>query len=169
MTVEELEARLQVAEDRLAIMELEGAYAKAFDSGDGDAWAALFTEDGIYQGRVLSHTPAGSVPFVEGRDALAQFCSEATFAGIHLLHMPQITLDGDRATGRVHLQFLASFPLGDGLGYLSSLVGYYDVAYERVEGRWLIRHRVTTTFSRTRNDAGVYEKVGAFDVAARES
>jgi hypothetical protein len=169
MTVEELEGRLQAAEDRLAIMELEGAYAKAFDSGDGDAWAALFTEDGIYQGRILADTPPGSVPFVEGRDALARFCSEAAFAGIHLLHMPQITLDGDRATGRVHLQFLASFPHGDGLGYLSGLVGYYDVAYQRVDGRWLIRHRVTTTFSRTRNDAGSYEKVGAFDVAVMDS
>ena len=83
--------------------------------------------------------------------------------------MPQITLDGDRATSRVHLQFLASFPVGDRLGYLSAMVGYYDVAYERIGGRWLIRHRITTTFSRSRNDAFGYEPVGAFEEAAVES
>src|SRR5436853_5960071 len=133
----DLEARLGGAEDRLAIMELEGAYARAFDSRDGDGWAALFTEDGIYQGRIVPGAPSGQVPFVEGRAALAKFCAEAPFDGIHLLHMPQITLDGDRATSRVHLQFLASFRVGDRLGYLSGMVGYYDVVYERVDGRWL--------------------------------
>jgi hypothetical protein len=163
MSTTELENRLRAAEDRLAIMELEGAYARAFDSRDGDGWAALFTEDGIYQGRVMPGTASGQVPYVEGRAALAKFCSEAPFDGIHLLHMPQITLDGDRATSRVHLQFLASFPVGDRLGYLSGMVGYYDVFYGRVDGRWLIRHRVTTTFSRTRNDAFGYEPVGAFE------
>src|SRR5213592_2233882 len=148
-------------------MELEGAYARAFDSRDGEGWAALFTEDGVYQARVDAGRPPG--PFVEGRAALATFCAEAPFDGIHLLHMPQISLDGDRATSRVHLQFLASFPVGDRLGYLSGMVGYYDVAYERVDGRWLIRHRITTTFSRNRNDAFGYEAVGAFEEATVES
>jgi hypothetical protein len=166
MTMQDIETRLRAAEDRLELMELEGAYAKAFDSRDGGAWAALFTENGIYQSRILANTPPGSVPLVEGRAALAKFCSEATFDGIHLLHLPQLTLDGDRATGRVHLHFLASFPAGERLGYFSSLVGYYDVAYERVDGRWLIRHRITTTFSRTRDEAFGYEPVGAFDAAA---
>ena len=163
MSTSDLEARLQVAEDRLAIMELEGAYARAFDSRDGEGWAALFTEDGIYQGRILPGAPAGNTPYIEGRAALAKFCTDAAFDGIHLLHMPQITLDGDRAMSRVHLQFLASFPVGDRLGYLSGMVGYYDVAYERVDGRWLIRHRITTTFSRSRNDALGYDPVGAFE------
>ena len=167
MTTEKLERRLRAAEDRLEIMELEGAYAKAFDSRDGDAWAALFTEDGVYQGRILPDTPPGGVPVIEGRDALARFCTEAPFDGIHLMNMPQITLDGDRATSRVHLQFFASFPVGDRLGYLSSLIGYYDVAYERVDGRWLIRHRVTTSFSRNRSDALGYNPIGAFDTVDR--
>src|SRR5438270_3354450 len=162
MGMSESEARLQAAEERLAIMEVEGAYARAFDSRDGEGWAALFTEDGIYQGRILPGASSGQVPFVEGRAALATFCAEAPFDGIHLLHIPQITLDGDKATSRVHLQFLASFPVGDRLGYLSGMVGYYDVAYERVDGRWLIRHRITTTFSRSRNDSLGYEAVVAF-------
>jgi hypothetical protein len=161
-----LEARLRAAEDRLAIIDLEGTYARTFDSHDGEAWSALFTDDGVYQGRIHPDTPEGSVPVVEGRPALAKFCTDAPFDGIHLLHLPEIRLDGDRATSRVHLQFMATFPVGDRFGYLSSLVGYYDVAYERVDGRWLIRHRITTTFSRTRNDYVGYDRVGAFDVTA---
>src|SRR4051812_30418059 len=97
MTNEELEARLLAVEDRLAILELEGVYARAFDSRDGAGWAALFTDDGIYQGRLLPGMNAAEVPYVQGRAALETFCTEAPFSGIHLMNVPQITFDGDRA------------------------------------------------------------------------
>jgi ketosteroid isomerase-like protein len=143
MDLNELAERLQRAEDRLALYEVEGAYARAFDAREGDAWAALFVDDGIYQSRGGS---PGNGTFVQGRDALARFCREATFSGIHFMHQPQITLDGDTAQSRVHLEFIGAF---DEPGSpVTRMLGYYDVRYRRVDGRWLIVQRITSTFAR---------------------
>ena len=43
-----LELRLKRIEDQLELLRLEGAYAYFFDRGEGQEWAALFTEDGVY-------------------------------------------------------------------------------------------------------------------------
>ena len=48
---DDLGARLREVEDRLALIELEGAYARLFDARRGDEWAALFVADGVYQSR----------------------------------------------------------------------------------------------------------------------
>ena len=147
----ELAARLTAVEDRLAIIELEALYASSFDSRDGAAWATLFTTDGIYQAR--GATPAAG-NFVQGRDALARFCADAPFDGIHLMHLPHITVDGDTATSRIHLEFVAAFR-ADGSPTLR-MVGFYDVSYVRSASRWLIARRVTTTMFRQDNVAHHY-------------
>ena len=148
----DVEARLAALEDRLAIFELEGSYARCFDSRNGAAWASLFTPDGIYQAR--GATPDGGGIFVQGRDALERFCSDAPFAGVHLMHLPQLDVRGDAATGRVHLEFVGLF---DSAGAPSvRMIGYYDIAYARADGRWLIDRRVTTTFSRVDTSTAGY-------------
>ena len=150
MSNDDLAQRLTEVEDRLALIELEGAYARAFDSRDGDAWAALFTPDGIYQAR--GATPeAGN--FVEGHDELARFCTNAPFDGIHLLHLPQLTISGDTATSRVHLQFIGEFHSGTrGM----RMIGYYDVRYRRTDAGWRIAHRVTSTMFGTTSSNDPY-------------
>jgi SnoaL-like domain len=140
---DELSARLRAVEDRLALIELEGAYARAFDSHDGVAWAALFTDDGVYQSR--DATP-GNGTYVAGRAKLAKFCTNAPFSGIHYLHLPQLSIDGDVATGRVHLEFVAAF--NDDGAPMTRFLGYYDVRYVRAGDGWLIERRITTTFAR---------------------
>ena len=140
-----IEQRLLTLEDKLAVIELEGAYARAYDEHDGNTWSSLFTSDGIYQSRQLGDEPPQT--FVQGTEALRQFCIEAPFEGIHLMHLPQITFDGDTATSRIHLEFHGSFP-DDPDAPRMHLIGYYDVAYQRVAGNWLISRRVTTAYSR---------------------
>src|SRR5688500_796701 len=130
----DIDDRLRAVEDRLAIIELEGTYARSFDDRDGDTWSSLFTPDGVYQARGLDKNTKGT--YVEGADNLRRFCSEAPFTGIHFLHLPQLTLDGDRATSRIHLEFYGSF--ADEGASFSKTIGYYDVAYQRGDGRWLI-------------------------------
>jgi hypothetical protein len=140
----DLAERLRAVEDRLAIIELEGTYARTFDDHDGDGWARLFTADGIYQSRVTGDADPGI--FVQGREPLRRFCDHAPFQGIHFMHLPQLDLDGDTATGRIHLEFYGSYA-GSGAP-VTKLIGYYDVAYVREDDRWLIARRVTTAFAR---------------------
>ena len=154
---DDIEIRLRSLEDRLAIMELEGAYARCFDSRDGDGWAALFTEGGVYQAR--GATAAGGGSFVRGRPQLSKFCQDANYDGLHFLHLPQITFLGDRATSRVHLDFAGVFHGAD--APMIRMIGYYDVAYVREKGHWLIERRVTTTLSRdTRQNLGYPRESG---------
>lgn len=152
------EARLRAIEDRLALLELEGRYARTFDSRDGDAWAALFTEDGVYQARGAA---PGDPRRPTGRAELAAYCSHAPYDGLHLVHVPQLTLDGDEALGRVHLEFRGTFRT-EGRPTVS-MSGYYDVRYRRVDGEWLIAHRITTTLRKDDDVVASYPPGTAFD------
>lgn len=142
MNDQSTEQRMRATEDRLALLDLEGAYGHAYDSKQGEVWAALFTEDGIYQGRRLTGMPEQN--FVQGRDALARFCASQPLSGIHTMHAPHLTLDGDRATGRIHFQFQAAGVDEHGRTQSRAVTGYYDVAYVRTPDGWRIRRRSTT-------------------------
>lgn len=142
---DDIERRLRLLEDRLEIMELEALYARSFDEHDGRTWSGLFTADGIYQSRPVDGAPP--VTFVQGTDALEDYCTLAAFDGIHFLHLPQLTVTDDAATARIHLEFSGSWGQDPGSPRLS-MQGFYDVDYRRVEGRWRIARRVTTAFSR---------------------
>ena len=48
--------------DRLALLEMEGDYARCFDMRDGTGWANLFTEDGVYQGATIPGMPDPTPP-----------------------------------------------------------------------------------------------------------
>jgi hypothetical protein len=130
--------------DRVAINELETAYCRHFDEHDGDGWSRLFTEDGRYRSRGAG--PGGDPSrgvYAEGREALAAFCTNAPFTGIHLLHPPKLDVRGETAIGRLHFEHVGAF---DGREGLSRSVGFYDVRYERVAGEWLFADKVTTVF-----------------------
>ena len=70
------------------------------DSGQADAVAALFAEDGIYA--------VGGMGEAKGRAAIAALISGPIHQSLmadgcaHVLTNPAITLDGDRATARSH-------------------------------------------------------------------
>ncbi len=162
MTTDDQESRLKQVEDRLAIIEVEGQYSMLFDSRRSAEWADLFTEDGVYEGRQLSEPDDPNRLVVRGRDQLIKLCEGLPVTGIHLMHVPQITLNGDTATVRVHMQFLSQTE-GGAPPAISSMVGYYDVAYVRQDNRWLIKRRVTTTFRRVSSDGFGYPPTGAFD------
>lgn len=141
----DIEQRVRQLEDRLELIDLEATYARSFDEHDGETWSGLFTHDGVYQSRPVGDAPP--VTFVQGRAALAAFCRDAPFHGIHFLHLPQLRFDGDRATARVHLEFHGDHPNDPGTPRVA-MRGFYDVAYRRLDGRWLIAHRITSAFGR---------------------
>lgn len=154
-----IEERLRAVEDRLALLDLEGAYGRLYDAKQGDEWASLFVEDGIYQGRRLEGMPAQN--FVRGRTDLARFCSDEPLSGLHMMHVPQITIDGDEATGRIHFQFQAQGVDEHSRVLARAVTGYYDVAYVRTPAGWRIRRRVTTYLEATQRTVYRYEATPA--------
>jgi hypothetical protein len=151
-----------MVEHRLAIMEIEGQYSMLFDSRRAEEWADLFTEDGVYESRQLSEPDDPNRLVVRGRDQLIKLCLDLPVTGIHLMHVPQITLNGDTATVRVHMQFLSQSE-GGAAPAISSMVGYYDVAYVLQNDRWRIKRRVTTMFRRVSSDGFGYPPTSAFE------
>ena len=154
-----IEQRLKLTEDRLELLDLEGAYGREYDSRRAEQWAGLFTEDGIYEGRQLE----GMAPqnLVRGRQNLRDFCANEPLNGMHTMHMPHIALAGDEATGRVHFQFNASGTDSYGRRQFRAVSGYYDVAYVRTEDGWRIKRRVTTYLEAHHGSVYDYEPTAA--------
>lgn len=148
--------RLRAVEDRLAILQLEGAYSAAYDSGRGKDWAELFTEDGIYQTRSREGMP--EVNFVQGRQALAQFCNSNPLRCIHYINVPDIVIAGIEARGRVHFTYRGIGEDAFRRVITTEVEGYYDVAYRRTDAGWKIRRRFTVYFDRRQGTTFGYEK-----------
>lgn len=95
-----LEERLRRLEDLAAIQQIVMAYGPAADSGSLTEAPALWEENGIYD-------VSGLAP-MEGRAAIEEMLRGPGHQGAigdgcaHILTPPQITLDGDEATGRSH-------------------------------------------------------------------
>ena len=92
-------------EDEKAIRDLISRYCFVVDrvpERDADAFSAMFTEDGVWNGVSLGKR-------VEGRKQLRDFISEVYRSDAiyrHLVANVIITVDGDRATAHsyVHVQ-----------------------------------------------------------------
>jgi hypothetical protein len=141
--------RLELAEARLELYDLEGRYARTWDTADAEAWAALFTEDGVFEAAAVGGEPGRAI---RGHDELEALCRHYTgsVTGLHLLHLPELTVDGDRATSRLHFDFRSvrrSSPDATGLAEVS---GYYDTTYARGPSGWRILYRFEKAVARSR-------------------
>ena len=154
-----IEQRLEAAEDRLALLDLEGEYGFLYDSRQSRLWSELFTEDGIYQGRQLVGMAAQNL--VQGRSNLADFCETEPLSGMHFLHVPHLTLAGDTAVGRVHFKFEGSGTNEYCRSHARSVSGYYDTAYVRTPAGWRIRRRITTYLESSQTTTYPYEPTPA--------
>jgi len=146
-----LRRRVDAAESVLAIQELKARYGDLVDGRfargrvvDDDrlaevatAIAALFTEDGIWDG-------GPGLGSVQGRDAIAARLRTPTLSfSRHLFTSPRIEVDGERASARWNLLSPCTRP--DGTAYW--MCGYENDTYARVDGAWLhASMRLTTVF-----------------------
>lgn len=130
-----IETRLRALEDRAEIAQLRAEYCHVLDSHDWQALTGLFTEDGEFHGLAQ----------VRGRAAIFAFFSQTvTRLGEGFWHFctnPTIHLDGDRATGRISMQYLS---VRDGVSYVSA--GHYDDELERTAEGWRFRKRQITFY-----------------------
>jgi ketosteroid isomerase-like protein len=125
-------------EDRLAIEDLNAAFAYHLDHDEVEPLTALFTEDALY-----TNGPRRS----EGRDAIAAFFRSRTTAGPrtarHFYSGLRIAFDGDgQARGTsVWLTFARDRlpPIDDCAPFL--VADFTDVYRRCADGRWRIQRR----------------------------
>jgi hypothetical protein len=136
-----LEARLRAVEDHLEIMGLEAEYAVAWDLCEAQRWADVFTGDGVFE-----MLPAGERPGmrIAGRAALRRFCAETTarWTGMHLMHNPKITIDGDSARGTVFFEYKHVMRATTEHTIQGTVTGYYEIRYRRTRDGWRMQERI---------------------------
>jgi ketosteroid isomerase-like protein len=98
-----LEARLARLEDEAAILRLIAAYGPAVDSCDAAAVAALWAEDGSYDFGGAPLQGSAAVGALVDLDSHRGYV--AAGAG-HVLSLPRVTIDGDRAVAVNYSQVL---------------------------------------------------------------
>ena len=88
-----------MSDDVVAIMQLIATYGVSVDSGEADATAALFTDDGWYDVAGRRY---------EGAAAIAEMVAGTAHQGLlaegvaHLQGLPRVDVDGDRAVAVNH-------------------------------------------------------------------
>jgi uncharacterized protein (TIGR02246 family) len=133
-----LEERLWRVESILEIQRLEARYSQTWDASDDEAWAALFTLDGVFHCVDLVGRPGFRH---EGRAALAAFCRELQtgMQRLHLITTYDIEVDADRARGRTtfecHRTAVGDHP------FVGLVTGWYQTDYVCTEEGWRIAHR----------------------------
>lgn len=130
---------------RGALVDLYARYTHAFDEGDAEAVAALFTHDGEF-------VRAGAEP-VRGREALAAMVRTAAARGAGTRHLvsgiavdPDPAADGTdpvTARGMAYVQVVAVSP--DALRLVA--LGRYRDRFVVDGGRWRLRTRAFEAFT----------------------
>lgn len=143
------------AADYTEILNLEALYARCWDRNDAEGWAGVFAEDGIFE-----IAPAGDrAPLrVQGRPALARFCADfnAVHQGVHLPSIPWLRFEDDRAFGHLNFHFTAVARHSPTHTVNRVATGHYEVTYHRMDGRWLMAHRIENPFQSARSESFDY-------------
>lgn len=126
-------------EDKDAIREVLGTYCFHLDSGDFEAMAGLFTEDGTWH--TDFGTGTGRAGIVEHARSLRKGDAPRP-RGVHLTTNIVIALNGDRATVRSNWIVAQNTDSGP---KISSAGGYADDMVKR-DGRWLFQYRKIDRF-----------------------
>jgi uncharacterized protein (TIGR02246 family) len=132
-----LEQRLQLLEDRLAIMQLMSTYGPAVDSGASEAVASLFTEGGTYDSGVGAWTGRDAIAsMVEGemhRSLMAEGCA-------HVMAMPMVEVIGDSATAYGYSRLYVR--QNDSDSFRVWRVSATRWEFQRAAGRWCVKRRL---------------------------
>jgi uncharacterized protein (TIGR02246 family) len=129
----QLEDRIRLVEDRLAIRELTARYNHAFSDGDAEAFVATYAEDG-------STTVAGGVTVV-GRDALLAACLRYAGRVVHTTTDAVITVDDNRAFQRCTMAIYYRSP-DRSANQLALTGGYEDDLTRTADGWRFVERRV---------------------------
>jgi uncharacterized protein (TIGR02246 family) len=128
------------------VVELYGRYSQAFDSGQAQVCAELFTPDAVF-------TNHGKPPVV-GRAALQEFFGQAATRSVGVRHfVSNIVLDEvapERVRGSAYVLLIRA----DSGGLQFVTMGTYADEFVYTDGRWLIGSRYFTPAGQPPADAG---------------
>jgi ketosteroid isomerase-like protein len=122
--------RQQVAADAQAIQHLRARYSHTIDhgieTGEWDEFLSLYTDDAVVD------YPQATLEGLDEIEAFARELEAAYEFTMHTAQMPDISVDGDEATG--HWYLMVFYAATDGSeGYA---LGRYEDDYRRVDGDW---------------------------------
>ena len=131
LDMEQRLARIEAIEEIRQLKHLYFAYCD--DNYNPPGIAALFTEDGVWQGELFGNHV--------GRDAIRQHfervSSDIVFAA-HLGMNSIIEVDGDTATGKWRM-IMPSVVMNGGAKEARWLLVAYEDVYAKVDGRWMFK------------------------------
>lgn len=125
-------------EDQLAVQRLKYRYMRCVDLRLWDELADTLAED-------ATATYGSRLSYASREEIVAGLRSQMTDDVVteHQVHHPEIDVDGDTATGRWYLQDRVIVPA---MGVMIVGGAFYDDAYARRDGRWVITR---TGYTRT--------------------
>ena len=118
--------------DVLAIQKLLARYCVYLDQRDFDTWSTIWAPDG--EMHVFGQVWTGPVE-------ITSHISQSDH-GLHMASIPEITLDGDHATGIQNFVFVEAAKNEGGSHGLR--IGSYDDAYIRLADGWHFASRTIT-------------------------
>jgi ketosteroid isomerase-like protein len=145
-----LETRLRDLEDQIAIYQLMSAYGPLVDSGDAEATAALWVEDGVYDWGG-GPKPTEGTPMKDGAAGAAY--SQAAIADMvrgpyhqeiiqggagHVIGLPHIVIDGDTAIATSYSRLYRR----DGENFRIWRVGANRWEFVRTADGWRVKQRI---------------------------
>lgn len=137
---------LQALSDIAEIRQLNARYNRVADHGDGEGYAANFTEDAEFE-------IAGNRIY-RGRHEIAQ-AAAATKVTVHVTAEPEIELNGDTATQKLRMLSVVSDPANQRNEFVAS--GWYDDVLQRTKDGWQFKRRCA---SLDLDIQKVFEKMG---------
>lgn len=137
----ELAKRVELIEDRQAILDVLVRYGRLLDEKDLVGYSNLFAEDGVWEGGIGSATgPAGIQAMLEtvfGRVEPGQYGAD-----YHIMSDFEVDIDGDTATSWSRWTWIIEGEEGKPVPQRS---GHYEDRLVKVEGEWKFKHRLTVT------------------------
>ena len=138
-----IEQRLDGIESRLACMDLVHTYARLIRSDQPEGIAALFAEDGTFEGRNGDPDKPEFTRMFRDEGRAAVNAHMMPMKGkphpVPLIHNLSIVVDGDAATGNCVMEAQI-------YGTQIKIKGEYIDHFRRVDGTWLFASRVYTVF-----------------------
>lgn len=132
------------ADDRAAIERQVFRYAHAFDSGDVEAFLAVFTDDAVGDAVIVGATE----PFsrTQGAAELRAFAESGQSKQQQVLHhtSPVVFEEADRKSARTRSTVIVTMQLAEGPVILTH--GIYHDHWRKTSDGWRISHRRFTSY-----------------------